>query len=98
MKKKLIAGNWKMNGSLTANQALLQELLAGLANPVCEGAVCAPAVYLAQLQSLLKDTPVAVGVQDVSAHGSGAYKGEISATRLRDLGGVFALVLNRLAE
>lgn len=92
MKKKLIAGNWKMNGSLTANQALLQELLAGLANPVCDVAVCAPAVYLAQLQSLLKDTPVAIGVQDVSAHGSGAYTGEISATMLRDLGVGFAIV------
>jgi triosephosphate isomerase (TIM) len=55
--KKLIAGNWKMNGSLAANQQLVSELLAGLASSnnssACDVAVCVPAPYLAQVSSLL---------------------------------------------
>ena len=44
MKKKLIAGNWKMNGSLAANESLLKALLAGVGQPACQVAVCVPAV------------------------------------------------------
>ena len=55
--KKLIAGNWKMNGSLVANELLVNELLALIkqagAAPACDVALCAPAPYLAQLSSLL---------------------------------------------
>ena len=54
MKKKLIVGNWKMNGSLASNAALLDQLLAGLSTPAqAEVAVCSPAPYLAQLQHIL---------------------------------------------
>ena len=52
--KKLIAGNWKMNGSLAANEALLREVLQGLGQPACSVAVAVPAVYLAQVQALLQ--------------------------------------------
>ena len=41
--KKLIAGNWKMNGSLAANQALLKGILSGLKDPACDIPVCVPA-------------------------------------------------------
>lgn len=55
--KKLIAGNWKMNGSLVANELLVSELLAGIkalpASSGCEVAVCVPAPYLAQISSLI---------------------------------------------
>ena len=50
--RKLIAGNWKMNGSLAANEALVRALLAGLGQPACDVAVCPPAAYLAQVQQL----------------------------------------------
>lgn len=53
MKKKLIAGNWKMNGSLAANEALVKGLLAGLGTPACDVAVAVPSPYLAQVQGLL---------------------------------------------
>ena len=92
MRKKLIAGNWKMNGGLAANQALVQSLLAGLTAPRCDVALCAPAPYLAQLQGLLDHSPVFLGAQDVSAHDSGAYTGEVSATMLRDFGVRYAIV------
>ena len=87
MKKKLIAGNWKMNGSLAANAALLDQLHAGLPAASCLVAVCVPAAYLHQVISVIKPVgALAVGAQDVSAFDSGAYTGETSAAMLRDLG------------
>ena len=84
--KKFIAGNWKMHGSLAANEALVQALLAGLPAGGCDVAVCAPAPYLAQLQRLLAASAVSLGAQDVSAHDAGAFTGEVSATMLREFG------------
>lgn len=86
MKKKLIAGNWKMNGSLAANEALVTALRDGIGAPACEVAVCVPAPYLAQVQALVAGSPVALGAQDVSAHAQGAYTGEQSAAMLKEFG------------
>ena len=91
--KKLIAGNWKMNGSLAANAALIQGLLAdGDPAWACDVAVCVPAPYLAQLQSLTQGSALAVGAQDVSAQESGAFTGESSAGMLKDFGVRYCLV------
>lgn len=92
MKKKLIAGNWKMNGSLAANEDLVKGLLAGLGTPVCDVAVAVPSPYLAQVQGLLSGANIALGAQDVSAFASGAYTGEVSAAMLKDFGVRYALV------
>src|SRR5690625_336817 len=91
---RLLMGNWKMNGSLASNQVLLDGLLQGLQQQPTEHqvVVCAPFVYLAQVQSLLAGTPIAWGAQDVSAHDSGAYTGEVSAAMLQELGCSFVLV------
>ena len=90
--KKRIFGNWKMNGSLAANAALLDLLTQGLGHAECEIAVCAPAPYLAQLQSLLSGSAVAVGAQDLSVHASGAFTGEVSGAMLREFGVRYVLV------
>lgn len=87
--KKLIAGNWKMNGSLAANEALLTALAQGLdAKPACDIAVCVPAPYLASVQAHKAGNPnlaaLAVGAQDLSAHACGAFTGEVSAAMLRE--------------
>lgn len=92
MKKKLIAGNWKMNGSTAANAALVQQLLAGVGAAACDIAVCVPAPYLAEVGALVKGSAIAVGAQDVSAHDAGAYTGEVSAGMLRDLSVRYAIV------
>ena len=91
-KKKLIAGNWKMNGGLAANEALLTALVAGLAGAVCDVVVAVPAPYLAQVQALTAGSVIALATQDVSQHEAGAYTGEISATMLKDFGVRYALV------
>jgi triosephosphate isomerase (TIM) len=102
--KKLIAGNWKMNGSKAANQALLSEVIAGLAAMpsacACDVAVCVPAVYLAQVSEVfsqfsdvdIKKFAINLGVQDISQHASGAYTGEISGAMLGEFAVRYAIV------
>jgi len=92
MKKKLIAGNWKMNGSLAANEQLLKAVLAGLGQPACQVAVAVPAAYLAQCQTLLAGSVIDLAAQDVSAHEGGAYTGEISAAMLKDFAVRYVIV------
>jgi triosephosphate isomerase (TIM) len=92
MTRKLIAGNWKMNGSLAGNEALVQALLAGMRGVACDAAVCVPAPYLAQLQALLAGSALALGAQDLSSHAAGAFTGEVSAAMLREFGVRYAIV------
>ena len=91
-KKKLIAGNWKMNGTLAANQALVQSLLAGLEGARCDVAVVVPAPYLAQVQALVEGSGLALAAQDVSQHPAGAYTGEVSAQMLCEFAVRYVLV------
>jgi len=92
--KPLIAGNWKMNGSLAANEALVKAMLEGLGGQTvaADMALCVPAPYLAQLQSLLTGSAISWGAQDVSSHEQGAYTGEVSATMLKDFACRYAIV------
>jgi triosephosphate isomerase len=92
MRRKLIAGNWKMNGSLAANRVLLTGIKTELGQPACDVAVCVPAPYLVQCQSELAGSPVAWGGQDLSVHESGAYTGEVSAGMLLDFGCKYVIV------
>ncbi|WP_424192230.1 triose-phosphate isomerase [Ampullimonas aquatilis] len=87
MQKKLVAGNWKMNGGLASNQSLVEAIGRGLAKLSLNGvdvAICPPAAYLAQCQQLVAATPIKLGSQDISVHDSGAYTGEIAAAMLSE--------------
>ena len=92
MRSNLMIGNWKMNGSLAANASLLTDMLAGSVDVQCRSAVCVPSLYLAQMQSLLAGSSMALGAQDVSAHEDGAYTGEVSAAMLRDFAVRYCIV------
>ncbi len=92
MRKKLVAGNWKMHGSLATNSALLQGVGNGVASLAAEVALCVPYPYLAQAQSVLQGGRVAVGAQDVSEHAQGAYTGEVSVAMLADFGCRYVIV------
>lgn len=92
MRHKLIVGNWKMNGSLAANGILLAGIKSAPVASSCTLAVCVPAPYLAQCQSELTGTSIAWGAQEVSAHGAGAFTGEISVGMLRDFGCRYVLI------
>jgi len=75
-----------MNGSLAANAALVASIKEGLPAAVCDVVVCVPAPYLAQVQGAVAGSAVALGAQDMSAHASGAYTGEVSASMLQEFG------------
>ena len=93
MRGKLVVGNWKMNGGLAANAALLGELVGGWEGMAGrQVAVCVPYPYLVQAQAALQATPIAWGAQDVSEHAAGAYTGEVSAAMLAEFGCRYAIV------
>jgi triosephosphate isomerase len=94
---KLIAGNWKMNGSLAANEALLSALASGMPAALpCEVAVCIPAPYFAQFRAFAAASAglasVALGAQDVSSQVAGAFTGDVSAAMLKDFACRYAIV------
>jgi triosephosphate isomerase len=93
MRGKLVVGNWKMNGGLAANAALLSALVAGW-KPLAgrQIAVCVPFPYLTQVGAALAGTAIGWGAQDVSEHESGAFTGEVSAGMLAEFGCRYALV------
>jgi triosephosphate isomerase len=93
MRSRLVAGNWKSNGNLAANEQLLVEVrnaAATLSNSSC--AVCVPYPYLSQTRQLLQGSRVAWGGQDVSQFGAGAYTGAVTAAMLREFGCRYAIV------
>jgi triosephosphate isomerase len=92
MKRKLIAGNWKMNGSLAANESLVHALIAGSTGAECDIAVCVPAPYLSQVQALVAGSRIALAAQDISHHAVGAFTGEVSAAMLQDFSVRYCLV------
>ena len=89
--KNLLALNWKMNKTPTEARGWAQELGEKLEAGQAELAVMAPAITLSALAANLP-TGVGFGGQDVSAHESGAYTGEISAAMLKDVGATYAVV------
>ena len=91
-RRQLIVGNWKMNGSLAANEALVKAIVSGMPAQGADAAVCVPSAYLAQVQSLVAGSRLALGSQDVSQHEQGAFTGEISAGMLRDFAVRYAIV------
>jgi triosephosphate isomerase len=93
MRRKLVAGNWKMHGSLADNAALLAGVKAGLSGVSGAGfAVCAPYPYLSQLQATLNGSNIAWGAQNMSEHAKGAYTGEVAANMLLDFGCAYVIL------
>lgn len=79
-----------MHGSLAANRALLDAIVAGVAGGEC--AVCVPFPYLAQARERLQGTRIALAAQNLSEHASGAYTGEVAAAMLGEFGCRYVLV------
>jgi triosephosphate isomerase len=92
-RSKLVAGNWKMHGSTPQNRELLDAIVSRTA-AVDEAriAVAVPYPYLWQAQSILTNTHVSWGAQNVSQHEKGAYTGEVSAGMLVDFGCRYVIV------
>lgn len=92
MRKPLVAGNWKMNGSRQSAQALIEGVLSGMAGVKAEVAVCPPFVYLGQVKTQLQGSAVALGAQNVSHRENGAFTGETSTSMLKDMGCDYVII------
>jgi triosephosphate isomerase len=90
MRRRLVAGNWKMHGSRAANAALLDALVAVVQGVECT--VCVPFPYLAQAAERLRGTQISWGAQNLSQHAAGAHTGEVSAAMLAEFGCRYVLV------
>jgi triosephosphate isomerase len=92
MRKIMVAGNWKMNGSGSTISTLIEEILAGhepgsrASEPAVDVVVFPPYPYLPLVQSLLEGSTLAWGGQNLNPHPSGAHTGEVSAPMLREFG------------
>jgi triosephosphate isomerase len=87
MRKKVIAGNWKMNKDLHQSQNLVSEIINGLGKDIkAEVIVCPPFTSLSEVSSLLKGTQIKLGAQNMYYEESGAFTGEVSADMLKSVG------------
>ncbi len=93
MRRKLVVGNWKMNGNLAQNEQLLRTLVNDLQGvDHADFAVCVPYPYLFQAQQLLQGSNIAWGAQNVATQESGAHTGEVSAQMLKEFGASYVIV------
>jgi triosephosphate isomerase (TIM) len=94
MRKKVIAGNWKMNNDLTESQNLITKLISGLSNQKlnCDVIICPPYTSLSEAGTLIKNTPVKLGAQNMFFEDNGAYTGEISAQMLKSVGCEYVII------
>ncbi len=92
MRRSLVVGNWKMNGTRSSSESLAKGIVAGLKEDIADIAVCVPYVFLNEISQVVQDTRLALGAQNVADKASGAYTGEISAAMLKEFGCKYALV------
>ena len=93
MRRKLVVGNWKMHGNIKSNQILLDELINGLQEyKNADYVVCIPNPYLFQARSLLENTNIAWGGQNVNQYEQGAFTGAVAPHMLTDLGCTYVIL------
>jgi triosephosphate isomerase len=92
MRKTIVAGNWKMNASKEAVKKLIADILSGMDGVTSEVLVCAPFPYLSQVESLIADSKIMLGAQNLNINSSGAFTGEVSARMIKDFGAKHVIV------
>ncbi|HEY5701381.1 MAG TPA: triose-phosphate isomerase [Gammaproteobacteria bacterium] len=94
MRRPLVAGNWKMNGTLTDVEVLTKGLVDGLGanDGAVEAVICPPFVYLHAVSGQIGGSGIALGAQTASEHVAGAYTGEVSVAMLADFGCRYVIV------
>ncbi|MBE7014084.1 MAG: triose-phosphate isomerase [Ruminococcaceae bacterium] len=92
MRKILIAGNWKMNKTVSETVTLVEEITKKVTEPNCDVVICVPYTSISDAVKLTKGTPVKVGAQNMHFLDNGAYTGEISADMLLELGVTYVII------
>jgi len=93
MRQPLVAGNWKMNGSLDSIKVLVEGVKAGMDSvKTAEMAMCPSFVYIRQVATMLEGSSISLGAQDVNDQESGAHTGEVAPGMLTDIGCKYVIV------
>ena len=93
MRRTLVAGNWKLNGSKQNTKDLIEGILAGMPEVKnADVAVCPPFVYIPQTAQLLASSKVAWGAQNCSQYDNGAYTGEVAPDMLKEFGCTYVIL------
>ncbi|PLS17965.1 triose-phosphate isomerase [Bacillus sp. M6-12] len=93
MRKPIIAGNWKMNKTMSEAKSFIEEIKSLVpANEKMEAVVCAPALFLDQLVQITEGSDVKIGAQNMHFEENGAFTGEISPAALADLGVQYVII------
>jgi triosephosphate isomerase len=92
MRKKMVAGNWKMNKNLQEGMALATELKNTILNPTCDVVIGTPFIHLASVAELLKDSPIKVAAENCADKEKGAYTGEVSAEMVASTGATYCIL------
>jgi triosephosphate isomerase (TIM) len=92
MRRSLVMGNWKMNGTRSSAESLAKGIVAGLGADIADIAICVPYVFLSDIGQIVNNTRLALGAQNVADKPSGAYTGEVSAAMLKEFACKYALV------
>ena len=94
MRKKIVAGNWKMNLNLQDGVALAKEINEALAadKPNCEVIICTPFIHLASVAQVLDQNVVALGAENCADKAKGAYTGEVSAEMVKSTGAQYVIL------
>ncbi len=94
MRKKIVAGNWKMNKTLQEGVALAQELNEALTadKPNCDVVICTPFIHLAPVAGVINPELVGLGAENCADKVSGAYTGEVSAAMVRSTGATHVIL------
>ena len=92
MRAKLVAANWKMNGSFSLLEKMIDVLRPNMGNTSCQVVICPPHVLLSSLNNAVEGTGIEVGAQNVHSDLSGAFTGETSAILLKECGAQWCIV------
>ena len=93
MRRILVAGNWKMNGSIESIKSLIDGIKQGMSGvKSTDVVVCPPAIYIPEVASLIEGTAIALGSQNICDQDSGAYTGEVAGSMLKEYGCKYAIV------
>ncbi len=92
MRKKIVAGNWKMNKNLQEGVALAKELTEVVKNPNCGVIICTPFIHLASVAEIVKGSAIELGAENCADKASGAYTGEVSAEMVKSTGAEYVIL------
>ncbi|MDC0197476.1 triose-phosphate isomerase [Candidatus Thioglobus sp.] len=92
MRKTIVAGNWKMNASKESVKTLIEGILSGMNGVSSEVIVCAPFPYLSQVETLISNTSLMLGAQNLNVNTKGAFTGEVSPDMIKDFGAQHVIV------